>query len=139
MSFDEAPITPPPLPHQPPVLDRSAGDAGRSPGGFPRLGEYIDRVCRKVPPKTLRSYDSAWRAISQVWGDRVLSEPTKREIEELMDAHQIRSRARANSRGGESAAENLLSALRHIYKHAVRDRLIDPVLPPFSRRLPNQV
>lgn len=139
MSFDEVPITPSPLPHQSPVLDHGAGDAGRSPAGSPRLGEYIDRVRRKVPPKTLRTYDSAWRAISQVWGDRVLSEPTTRQIEELMDAHQIRSRARANSRGGESAAENLLSALRHVYKHAVRDRLIDPSSDPAAAaRLPGR-
>ncbi|MFI2281384.1 tyrosine recombinase XerC [Nocardia beijingensis] len=139
VSFDEVPITPAPLRHQPPVLDRSAGDAGRSPASSPRLGEYIDRVRTKAPPKTLRCYDSAWRAISQVWGDRVLSEPTTREIEELMDAHQIRSRARANSRGGESAAENLLSALRHIYKHAVRDRLIDPSSDPAAAaRLPGR-
>ncbi|WP_157172543.1 hypothetical protein [Nocardia pneumoniae] len=67
MSFDEVPVTPLPLPHQPPVLDRGAGDAGRSPVGSPRLGEYIDRMRRKVPPKMLRTYDSAWRVISQAW------------------------------------------------------------------------
>jgi hypothetical protein len=38
------------LPHQPPVLDRSAGDAGRAPAGSPRLGEYIDRLRTEVPP-----------------------------------------------------------------------------------------
>ncbi|WP_280261932.1 site-specific integrase [Nocardia abscessus] len=68
-----------------------------------------------------------------------MSEPTTREIEELMDAHQIRSRGRANSRGGESAAENLLSALRHIYKHAERDRLIDASSnPAAAARLPGR-
>ncbi|WP_181723086.1 site-specific integrase [Nocardia gipuzkoensis] len=68
-----------------------------------------------------------------------MSEPTAREIEELMDAHQIRSRGRANSRGGKAAAENLLSALRHIYKHAERDRLIDPSgNPAAAARLPGR-
>ncbi len=70
MSFDEIPVTPSPLPRQPPVLDHSAGDAGRSGAGSPRLGEYIVQLRTKVPPKTLRTYESAWRVISQVWGDR---------------------------------------------------------------------
>ncbi|MGQ4601233.1 hypothetical protein [Nocardia sp. R6R-6] len=56
-----------------------------------------------------------------------------------MDAHQLRSRGRANSRGGHAAAENLLSALRRIYKHAERDKLIDPSSNPASAaRLPGR-
>ncbi|MGY1900828.1 site-specific integrase [Nocardia gipuzkoensis] len=68
-----------------------------------------------------------------------MSEPTTREIEELMEAHQARSRGRANSRGGESAAENLLTALRRLYKHAERHRLIDPSSnPAAAARLPGR-
>ncbi|MEU5763199.1 hypothetical protein [Nocardia sp. NPDC047648] len=139
MSFDEVPLTPPPLPHQPPVLDRSADDAGRSPADRPRLREYIDQLRTKVPPTTLATYESSWRVISQVWGERQLSEPTTEQIEELMEAHQIRSRGRANSRGGHAAAENLLSAMRRLYKHAERDRLIDPSSnPAAAAKLPGR-
>ncbi|MEU2042230.1 hypothetical protein [Nocardia niwae] len=139
MSFDEESLTPPPLPHQPPVLNRGAGDAGRSPAGRPRFREYIDQLRAKVPPTTPATYESSWRVISQVWGDRQLNEPTTEQIEVLMEAHQIRSRGRANSRGGHAAAENLLSAMRRLYKHAERDRLIDPSSnPAAAAKLPGR-
>ncbi|MFD0360077.1 hypothetical protein ACFQZZ_01265 [Nocardia sp. GCM10030253] len=119
-------------PRQLPMLDSCGGDFGRSPAGSPRFREYIDQLRTKVAPTTLATYESAWRAISEEWGDRELREPTTGEIEELMDAHQIRSHGRANSRGGHAAAENLLSALRRFYKHAERDNLIDPSRNPAS-------
>lgn len=139
MSLDEVPMTQPSAHLQPSMLDTCAGDFGRSPAGSPRFREYIDQLCAKVPPTTLATYESAWRAISEVWGDRELREPTTREIEELVNVHQVRSRGRANSRGGHGAAENLLSALRRLYKHAERDNLIDPSSNPASAaKLPSR-
>ena len=49
---------------------------------------------------------------------------------------------RANSRGGRSAAENLISALRCLYRRAVADGYIDAADNPAlrvskPRRLPN--
>src|SRR4051794_16456576 len=91
---------------------------------MPTIGEYIDRVAAAVSPGPRRVYGTYWRRVTEVWGSRRLDEPTPTEVREL--AEQIRSAAviRRNSRGGRTAAEHLIGALRCLYQHAEADGLI---------------
>lgn len=97
-----------------------------SPRGMhmPTIAEYVDLVAGAVSPGAHRVYGTYWRRVSEMWGHRRLDEPTPTEIQEL--AEQIKSEAvvRRNSRGGRTAAEHLIGALRCLYRHAVADGLI---------------
>jgi integrase/recombinase XerC len=90
----------------------------------PTFDEYVPRVAAAVSPGTRRVYSSYWRRICRHWGARPIVEPTPLEIKQL--AEQIRGDVvvRRNSRGGRSAAEHLIAAMRCVYRHAVMDGLI---------------
>lgn len=53
-----------------------------------------------------------------------MNEPTSLEIKQLAEQMKERTVVRRNSRGGRTAAEHLISALRCLYSHAVADGLI---------------
>jgi integrase len=78
-------------------------------------------------------YDTYWRRIVEVWGDRRLDEPTPLEIKQLAEEVKAHVVVRKNARGGRSAAEHLIAALRCLYRHAVADRLIDESDNPATR------
>ena len=75
------------------------------------------------------------------WGDQRLDEPTPSEIRQLMIYVKTHVVARRNARGGRSAEEHLVAALRCLYQRAVDDRLITEAENPARkvakpRRLP---
>ena len=74
--------------------------------------------------RTLRAYSSYWKQTVEQWGDRRLDEPTPSEIKQLVASVEANAVQRRSSRGGGHAAENLISALRCLYNHAVDDGLI---------------
>jgi integrase len=90
----------------------------------PTFDEYVPQVARAVSAGTRRVYSSYWDRITRRWGTRPISEPTPLEIKRL--AEEIRGEVvvRRNSRGGRSAAEHLIAAMRCIYRHAVMDGLL---------------
>jgi integrase/recombinase XerC len=90
----------------------------------PTFNEYIDRVSEAVTAGSRRAYGTYWRRIREVWGDRRLDEPTPSEIKQLVERMRSQVVVRRGSRGGRTAAEHLISALRCIYRHAVADGLI---------------
>ena len=57
-------------------------------------------------------------------------EPTPSEIRQLVQHVRANVVPRPNSRGGRSAAEHLVAALRCMCKHAEEDSLIDPADNP---------
>ena len=76
------------------------------------------------------------------WGSRRIDEPTPSEIRQLVQHVRAHVVPRRNSRGGRSAAEHLIAALRCLYKHAEEDSLINPADNPARkvekpRRLPS--
>ncbi|WP_308301003.1 MULTISPECIES: hypothetical protein [unclassified Crossiella] len=108
----------------------------------PTFDEYILKIVDAVGEGTRRNYGTYWKRISARWGNRRLDEPTPTEIELL--AQEIRASAlvRRNSRGGRSAAEHFIAALRCLYRRAEIDELIptgsNPALKvPKPRRLPS--
>ncbi|WP_216216941.1 tyrosine-type recombinase/integrase [Amycolatopsis aidingensis] len=116
----------------------------------PTFSAYIPVVAAAVGEGTRRAYGSYWHRIESAWGERTLDEPTPSEIEHLAAQVQAHAVVRRNSRGGRGAAENLLAALRCLYKRAEADGLIretdNPArkvakprrLPSTRRALPHQ-
>ena len=90
----------------------------------------------------MRAYRPYWKRTVEQWGDRRLDEPTPSEVKQLVAYVKANAVQRRNSRGGHNAAENLISALRCLYRHAVDDGLIDEKDNPARkvakpRRLPS--
>ena len=77
-----------------------------------------------VSAGTRRAYGSYWNRVVEQWGDRRLDEPTPSEIRQLMTYVKTHVVARRNARGGRSAEEHLVAALRCLYQRAVDDGLI---------------
>ena len=74
---------------------------------------------------TRRAYGSYWNRVVEQWGARRMDEPTPSEIRQLVAYVRANVVPRRNARGGRSAAENLIAALRCLYRHAEDDGLID--------------
>jgi integrase/recombinase XerC len=81
-------------------------------------------VSAAVSAGTRRAYGSYWNRILEHWGGRRLDEPTLSEIRQLMAHVKTHVVARRNARGGRSAEEHLMAALRCLYQRAVDGGLI---------------
>ena len=108
----------------------------------PTFAEYVPVVSAAVSAGTRRAYGSYWNRILDQWGGRRLDEPTPSEIRQLMTWVKTHVVARRNARGGRSAEEHLVAALRCLYKRAVDDGLISGADNPARkvakpRRLPS--
>jgi len=93
----------------------------------PTFAEYVPVVSAAVSDGTRRAYGSYWNRIVDHWGDRRLDEPTPSEIRQLMAYVKTHVVRRRNARGGRSAEEHLVAALRCLYQRAVDDGLIGVV------------
>ncbi|GAA5139870.1 hypothetical protein GCM10023320_76600 [Pseudonocardia adelaidensis] len=108
----------------------------------PTFSAYIPRVSRVVSSGTRRVYAPYWSRVQEKWGDRPIDEPSPLEIRELAEAVRGDVVTRRNARGGRSAVEHLIAALRCLYHHAVSDGLISEAANPARkvakpRRLPS--
>jgi integrase/recombinase XerC len=109
---------------------------------LPTFAEYVPVVSATVTPGTRRAYGSYWNRVVEHWGARRLDEPTPSEIRQLMTYVKSHVVARRNARGGRSAEEHLVAALRWLYQRAVDDGLIGEADNPARkvakpRRLPS--
>jgi integrase/recombinase XerC len=106
-----------------------------TPTLLPTFAEYIPVVSNAVSEGTRRVYTSYWNRINEHWGHRRLDEPTPSQIKHLVEHIRTNVVARRNARGGRSAGEHLIAALRCLYRHAEDDRLITPADNP-ARKVP---
>jgi integrase/recombinase XerC len=90
----------------------------------PAFAEYIPVVSALVSDGCRRAYGSYWNRVVEQWGSRRIDEPTPSEIRQLVQYVRASVVPRRNSRGGRSAAEHLIAALRCLYKHAEEDGFI---------------
>ena len=107
----------------------------------PTFAEYIPVVSALVSDGCRKAYGSYWNRVTEQWGSRGIDEPTPSEIRQLVQHVRANVVPRRNSRGGRSAAEHLIAALRCMYRHAEEDGLINPADNPARkvekpRRLP---
>jgi hypothetical protein len=119
--------------------DLAAVPQDRKP--VPTFAEYVPVVSAAVSAGTRRAYGSYWNRVVDQWGTRRLDEPTPSEIRQLMGYVKTHVVARRNARGGRSAEEHLVAALRCLYRRAVDDGLIAEASNPAQkvakpRRLP---
>ena len=82
----------------------------------PTFAEYIPVVSALVSDGCRRAYGSYWNRVTDRWGSRCIDEPTPSEIRQLVQHVRANVVPRRNSRGGRSAAEHLIAALRCMYK-----------------------
>ena len=120
--------------------DLTAAPGQRGP--MPTFAEYVPVVSAGVTAGTRKAYGSYWNRVVEQWGSRRLDEPTPSEIRQLVAYVRAHTVPRRNARGGRSAAENLIAALRCLYRHAQDDGLIserdNPARKvPKPRRLPS--
>ena len=108
--------------------DLLAAPAARPPS--PTFAEYIPVVSALASDGCRKAYGSYWNRVVEQWGSRGIDEPTPSEIRQLVQHVRANVVPRRNSRGGRSAAEHLIAALRCMYKHAEEDGLIDPAGNP---------
>ena len=112
---------------------------------MPTFAEYVPVVAAAVSEGTRRAYGSYWNRVVEQWGGLRLDEPSPSEIRQLMAYVKTHVVARRNARGGRSAEEHLVAALRCLYQRAVDDGLITeadnparkvakPRRPPSTRR-----
>lgn len=100
---------------------------------MPLIRDYVKRVSDAVPAGTRRVYSTYWRRVVEVWGDRRIDEPTALEIKQLAEDVRHRVVVRKNSRGGRTAAEHLIGAMRCLYQHAIADELLSENDNPAKR------
>ncbi|KAA2261518.1 site-specific integrase [Solihabitans fulvus] len=100
---------------------------------MPTFSQYISSVSDAVPSGSRHAYEPYWRRVEEVWGERGIDEPTPLEVEQLAEQVKLHVVVRKNSRGGRSAAEHLIAALRCLYRHAVADELISEADNPAAR------
>jgi integrase/recombinase XerC len=122
------------------AADLLAAAEQRAPA--PTFAEYISVVRAAVSDGTRRVYGSYWNRIVEHWGSRRLGEPTPSEINQLAEHIKAHVVSRRNARGGRSAAEHFIAALRCVYRHAENDGHIpagsNPALKVAKpRRLPS--
>ncbi|HJT90613.1 MAG TPA: hypothetical protein VJ777_01535 [Mycobacterium sp.] len=87
----------------------------------PTFAQYVPVVAATVSVLTRRAYGTYWDRVVVVWDDRRIDEPRPSEIEQLREQIRRAVVVRRNARGGRSAAEHLVSALRCLYRRAVAD------------------
>jgi integrase len=109
--------------------------APRQRPAVPTFAEYVPVVSAAVTAGTRRAYGSYWNRVVEQWGGRRLDEPTPSEIRQLMAYVKAHVVARRNARGGRSAQEHLVAALRCLYQRAVEDGLITEAGNP-ARKVP---
>jgi integrase/recombinase XerC len=91
----------------------------------PTFAEYVPVVSGAVSAGTRRAYGTYWNRVVEQWGARRLDEPTPSEIRQLMALVKASVVQRRNGRGGRSAQEHLVGALRCLYRQAEDDGLIN--------------
>ena len=108
----------------------------------PTFAEYVLTVSAAVTNGTRRVYGPYWNRLVEHWGPRRLHDPSPSEIKQLSEYVRTHVVTRRNARGGRSAAEHFIAALRCLYNHAVADGLIREADNPARkvakpRRLPS--
>jgi integrase len=99
----------------------------------PTFAEYVPVVAGAVSDSSRRAYSSYWKKIVNTWGERRLDEPTATQVKQLGEDIRAGVLVRSNSRGGTSAVENFITALRCLYRHAVADNLISEADNPAAK------
>ena len=78
----------------------------------PTFAEYVPVVAAAVSAGTRRVYLSYWNRVLEHWANRRLDDVRPSDIEQLTEHVRTHVVPRRNARGGRSAGEHLIAALR---------------------------
>ncbi|MEV5650528.1 tyrosine-type recombinase/integrase [Nocardia sp. NPDC052254] len=92
----------------------------------PTFADVVPQVRATLRPGTMRTYDAHLRRLETQWATRRLDKPTQADLEAMARAVQERARANRASRGGGSAVEHFVSAVRCVYRYAESTGWIRP-------------
>jgi hypothetical protein len=87
----------------------------------PAFSEYVPRLVETVSPGSRKTHVTHWNRLVERWPNRPITEPTVTELESLRKWTKTNAIQRSNGRGGVSAAESFVSAIRYLYRHAEND------------------
>ncbi|KZM74766.1 hypothetical protein [Nocardia terpenica] len=92
----------------------------------PTCTEYVPIVYAAMKPtRTHDNHLSYWKKIVKHWPNRRIDEPTPTELAQLINIIRSERSLRSTDRGGQGVARAATDALRCLYRHAERDRIID--------------
>ncbi len=111
-------------------LGLTPDDLTWTPVAAPTFAEYLPIVRKAAGPGANRTYGSYWDRIHDAYATRHLDEVVATDIEILMRETMANTVQRRNSRGGTSAGEHLLAAMRALYTHAIADGRVHPRCNP---------
>lgn len=90
----------------------------------PTFAEYIPVVREAVSDGSRKAYNTYWNRVLEHWSQRRIDEVRATDIERLAEHVKANRVQRRNARGGHGSAENLIAALRCLYRRAVADGLL---------------
>lgn len=98
----------------------AAGGAGPA-SAIPTVADYLPTVQRASRATISRTYTSYWRLLVAHLGDRRLDQVRTTDLRALANAARTGALTRRNSRGGVSAEENCVAAIRAFFRCAVEE------------------
>ncbi|MQY23054.1 tyrosine-type recombinase/integrase [Nocardia macrotermitis] len=101
----------------------------------PTFGEVIPKVRLTLTAGTLRTYDTHFKRLLNVWSDHRLDAVSKPDLEGMARVVRDTARTTRATRGGGGAVENFVSAVRCIYRYAEENGWIRPSDNP-ARKVP---
>ncbi len=84
----------------------------------PTFGEVIPKVRKILSPGTLRTYNTHFNRLLDLWSEQRMDEVSKTDLEEVAQTVQATARTTRVTRGGGGAVENFISAVRCVYRFA---------------------
>jgi integrase/recombinase XerC len=87
----------------------------------PTFAEYVPVVRASIGVGTLRCYGTYFDRVVARWGSRRIDQVNASDVRGFVADIKADAVQRRNSRGGRSAAENAISALRCLYRRAAAD------------------
>lgn len=100
---------------------------------MPTFSQYIPRVTNAVGPGARNAYSPYWQRVLLVWADRTIDDVSALDVSSIAEQAKQGAVLRRNSRGGRSAAEHTIGALRCLYSFAVAEGLISELDNPARR------
>jgi integrase len=93
----------------------------------------MPRVHEAVPLATRTAYSPYWQRAAAHWPDTPLDALSPTDISTFAEHVRTAAAVRRNSRGGRSAAEHAIAALRCLYRHAIADGYLTEAINPAAR------
>lgn len=108
---------------------------------MPTVREYVEVVAAAYQPRTRRTYNSYWRLLVEMMGDRRLDAVTVEDVLAVTEEAGARARSRRVGSDGRASRESCVAAIRAVFSRAVKAGLLtsNPALyVDKPRRLPNR-